>query len=277
MDYIEINFEIEPLHPYDDILTAELAELGFESFVNSEKGLQAYIQHNLFDVTKFDTLLAHYKAHDCKLAYEQKLIPAQNWNATWESNFEPIEVNGVCRVRAPFHEKNSAFTYDIVIEPKMSFGTGHHETTFMMLQQLLSLDLKNKSLLDMGCGTSVLAILASKLQAKPVHAIDNDTWSYENSIENCERNNATEIVVKLGDASLLQEQQFNFILANINRNILLNDLPLYYNSLTSEGELLISGFFLVDCPLLIEATANLGLKKKHKLVKNNWALLHFKK
>ena len=275
MDYMEVKFFNDV--SLNEAIIAWLGENDYDMFEEREDGINAYINAGLFSEENLVTAISFIPDAERNIRYEKTFLKDQNWNKKWESNFEPIEVNGVCRVRAPFHEKNSAFTYDIVIEPKMSFGTGHHETTFMMLQQLLTLDLKNKSLLDMGCGTSVLAILASKLQAKPVHAIDNDIWSYENSIENCERNNATEIVVKLGDASLLQEQQFNFILANINRNILLNDLPLYYNSLASEGELLISGFFEVDCPLLIEATANLGLKEKHKLVKNNWALLHFKK
>ena len=201
MDYIEIDVSIEPLVPFSDILVAELADLGFESFVNSERGLQAYIQHHLFDSEKVNSLLLQYNKDDCKISFQQKNIPAQNWNAQWESSFEPIEVDGECIVRAPFHSKPANIKYDIVIEPKMSFGTGHHETTYLMLQRLLHLPLKNKSLLDMGCGTSVLAILAAQLGANPILAIDTDEWAYENSKENCALNECSQIVVKLGNSS----------------------------------------------------------------------------
>ena len=277
MDYIEIDVSIEPLVPFSDILVAELADLGFESFVNSEKGLQAYIQHHLFDSEKVNSLLLQYNNDDCKISFQQKNIPAQNWNAQWESSFEPIEVDGECIVRAPFHSKPDNIKYDIVIEPKMSFGTGHHETTYLMLQQLLHLPLKNKSLLDMGCGTSVLAILAAQLGANPILAIDTDEWAYENSKENCALNECSQIVVKLGNSALLQGMRFNIILANINRNVLMNDMIHYYNSLEQDGELLISGFFDVDTKMLIEHAKKLGLKMKHQQSKNNWAIIHFQK
>ena len=275
MDYIEINFVISPLHPYDDILTAELANIGFESFVATADGLQAYIQKDAFDLQQLDTLLDHYKKEDCKIGYQQILIPSQNWNATWESNFEPIDVDGICSVRAPFHPKQEGIKFDIIIEPKMSFGTGHHETTFMMLHQMLQLPIAGKSILDMGCGTSVLAILAAKLHAKSVLAIDNDVWSYENSIENCALNTYPEIEVKLGDAALLHDKKFDIILANINRNILLNDMSIYAAALQLDGKLLMSGFFAVDAPLIMECASKLGLKFIQQQTKNNWALLHF--
>lgn len=275
MDYIEVTFEINPLHPFDDILTTDLAAMGFESFINSDSGLLSYIQKVDFNTAALKTLIEQYNKGDCKITYEQKTIPAQNWNAAWESNFDPIDVDGICCVRAPFHEKNAGFTYDILIEPKMSFGTGHHETTYMMLHQLLQQNVKDRAVLDMGCGTSVLAILAAKLHAKSVLAIDNDSWSYENSIENCALNNCPDIAVKLGDAALLQGHKFDIILANINRNILLNDMKQYVASLAPQGEVLISGFFDVDAPALIAHAATLGLNMKQKLVKNSWALIHF--
>ncbi len=277
MDYIEFNFQLEPLHPFDDILTAELAELGFESFINLENGLQAFIPKDLFQVSQLLELVDTYQERSCKISYSQTNIPAQNWNATWESNFEPIDVDGICAVRAPFHAPIPFVKYDIVIEPKMSFGTGHHETTFLMLQQVLELDLAEKSILDMGCGTSVLAILAAKLAAKTILAIDNDTWSYENSLENCALNDCSRIQVKLGDAALLNELKFNFILANINRNILLQDMKHYTKALEEKGELLVSGFFDVDATLLMEEAKKLGLHFVKKLTKNNWALIRFQK
>ena len=275
MDYIEVTFEITPLHPFDDILTTDLAGIGFESFINSENGLLAYIQENDFKAEKLKSLIQQYNNGECKITYEQKVIPSQNWNAAWESNFEPIEVDGICIVRAPFHQKNPSFKYDLLIEPKMSFGTGHHETTYLMLQQLLHLEVKNKAVLDMGCGTSVLALLAAKLEAKSILAIDNDSWSYENSLENCALNNCLGIEVKLGDASLLNGRSFDLILANINRNILMQDMAQYVAALNPKGELLISGFFDVDASSLIEHAKTLGLQLKQKLVKNSWALIHF--
>ncbi|MBL0049882.1 MAG: 50S ribosomal protein L11 methyltransferase [Bacteroidetes bacterium] len=277
MDYIEVNFELVPLHPFDDILTAELAEVGFESFVNLDTGLQAFIQKGLFDAAKLAKLLAAYAERGCKISFTKKEIPAQNWNASWESNFEPIDVDGICTVRAPFHPKTATAKYDIIIEPKMSFGTGHHETTYLMLQQLLAMNIAGKSLLDMGCGTSVLAILAAKLTAKEVLAIDNDSWSYENSLENCALNSCPQICVKLGDAALLKGHKFNIILANINRNILLNDMFHYYAALEEKGELLISGFFDVDTPLLFEHAQKLGFHLVKKITKNNWALIGLQK
>jgi ribosomal protein L11 methyltransferase len=277
MDYIELNFKVKPALPFEDILTAELAELGFESFVSNENGLLAYIQYPAFDAKKLDELIADLQEKNCSVAFKQNVIKSQNWNASWESSFEPIDVLGQCRVRAPFHEKIASYSYDIVIEPKMSFGTGHHETTFMMLQQLLQLDLQNKAVLDMGCGTSVLAILAAKRKAKSVLAIDNDSWSYENSIENCVLNGCPEIEVKLGDAGLLKSNQFDLILANINRNILMQDMSIYSESLKEKGELFLSGFFDVDAELLIACAEKLKLKFKQKQSKNQWALLHFQK
>ncbi len=275
MEYIELNFEIIPAQPFEDILTAELAELGFESFAVNDTGLLAYIQGPMFDSAKLDLLLQEFKEKDCTIRFSQKVIESQNWNATWEASFEPIDVDQSCRVRAPFHPKQKDSAYDIVIEPKMSFGTGHHETTFMMLSQLLQLPLENKSVLDMGCGTSVLAILAAMRNAHPVLAIDNDQWSYENSIENCALNNCSQIDIKLGDAALLKGLKFDYILANINRNILLNDMSHYINALEPKGELLMSGFFDVDAALLIDCAQKLGLNFVKKQTKNEWALLHF--
>ncbi len=272
MDYIEVNLTIEPLHPFDDILTNDLAVVGYESFIAIDNGLQAFIQHADFSEEQLKSILAIYQ-NEAKISYRHKLIPNQNWNAAWESNFDPIEVDGICRIRAPFHLPDTNFKFEICIEPKMSFGTGHHETTYLMLQQLLSMNVKDKIVLDMGCGTAVLAILAAKLQAKAVTAIDNDAWSYENSVENCALNNNNEIEVKLGDAALLADRKFDLIIANINRNILLQDMKSYAAALNENGDLLMSGFFDVDVPQLLEHAAALNLKFISKRVKNNWAMI----
>lgn len=277
MEYIEVNLKITPLHPYDELITVDLAALGYESFITTPTGLQSYIPQSNYAADKLAALVQQYNDTECSVSYEALVIPSQNWNASWESNFEAIDVDGKCGVRAPFHTKNPAHQYDIVIEPKMSFGTGHHETTYLMLHSLLGMELSNKSILDMGCGTSVLAILAALKSAKSVTAIDNDAWSYENSLENCKLNNCLAIEVKLGDVALIKDKMFNLILANINRNILLADMKHYVASLQKEGELLISGFFEVDAPALIEEAEKLQLHLKNKLVKNNWCLLHFQK
>ena len=197
-----------------------------------------------------------------------------NWNEEWEKNFEPIEVDNTCRVRAPFHEYKEV-QYDIVIEPKMSFGTGHHETTFMVIQHLLETDVTGKKTLDMGCGTAILAILAEMKGAQPIDAIDIDNWCYLNSIENAERNNCKHISVYEGDASLLPGRTYDVIIANINRNILLNDMQVYVDCLNPGGTLLLSGFYEEDIPAIDESCSSKGLKLIKKHQKNNWVALKY--
>ncbi|PIB30557.1 50S ribosomal protein L11 methyltransferase [Maribacter sp. 4G9] len=268
MIYMEYKFLVEPLQPASDILIAELGEVGFESFVEEETGILAYIQKDDWHVNMLDGLyILENQGFD--ISYTFKEIAQENWNATWERNFQPIMVDDRCMVRAPFHEPLSV-DYDIIIEPKMSFGTGHHETTHMMLQHILQLDLKNKTVLDMGCGTGVLAILASKRGAKQLDAIDIDNWCYLNSLENVERNGIENIDVLEGDAGLLGERSYDVIIANINRNILLEDIPKYADSLIEDGVLLVSGFYLEDLPLITKKCLEVGLRFEKKLEKNNW-------
>lgn len=197
-----------------------------------------------------------------------------NWNEEWEKNFEPIDVDGKCHVRAPFHPKTEA-EFDIVIEPKMSFGTGHHETTHMMIQHLLETDVTGLKTLDMGCGTAILAILAEMKGAKPIDAIDIDNWCYLNSIENAQRNNCKEISVYEGEASLLNGKNYDLIIANINRNILLNDMQAYVNCLNKGGILLLSGFYNEDIPFIDAACTEKGLTYVKKLERNNWVSLKY--
>jgi ribosomal protein L11 methyltransferase len=206
--------------------------------------------------------------------YEVEVIEQVNWNEAWEKNFNPIDVDGLCHVRAPFHPKTSA-TYDIIIEPKMSFGTGHHETTHMMIQHLLLDDLTNKSALDMGCGTAILAILAEMRGAKPIDAIDIDEWCYENSVENINRNNCEHIKVYQGDASMLKDQRYDVIIANINRNILLNDLKWYNNCLNVNGIVYLSGFYEADVAIINETCETIGLKLERKFERNQWVSLKY--
>ena len=274
MDYVEVNFTVTPKNPAVDILIAELGEIGFESFVETDNGVLAYIPSISYSQQKIESLEI-LQTGIAIFEYSFKLIKAQNWNAVWESSFEPIVVNDICAVRAPFHAPVKGINYDIVIEPKMSFGTGHHETTFLMMEKLLKMDVKKQHVLDIGCGTAVLGILASKLGASEITAIDNDEWAYNNAIENTLTNDASGIKVLLGDAKSLQGKYFNTILANINRNILLQDMSLYIDSLQPKGSLVMSGFFTTDIPIIQEKAEASGLVFAAQRNKNNWALLHF--
>lgn len=273
MNYIEFNFKVTPLQPASDILLAELGELGFDSFVETEDGLQAYILEEYYkeDLLKYVFVLNN---PEFEITYNTKTIEQVNWNAEWEKNFTPIVVSDNCRVRAPFHDKGNE-EYDIIIEPKMSFGTGHHATTHMMIQHILKDDFIGKKVLDMGCGTAVLAILAEMRGAGPLDAIDIDEWCYLNSIENAERNNCTKITVEQGDASLLSNRKYDIIIANINRNILLNDMKAYANCLSKDGIIYLSGFYEEDLDLIKSECTNQGLTYVNHYVKDQWVAVKF--
>jgi ribosomal protein L11 methyltransferase len=274
MNYIEISVRVEPKEPGSDILIAQLSELGFESFVETDEGFLAYVQEEDFSVEEIEFTFGDY-IDIFKIEFSSKLIPKQNWNKEWESNFQPIEVDSKCYIRAPFHEKKEGFLFDVIIEPKMSFGTGHHDTTQLMIRILMLLNVKNKSLLDMGCGTGVLAIVASMLGADPILAIDIDDWSYENTVENLTKNNINNVLVNKGDAQLLEGKKFHAILANINKNVLLTDMLIYKNALKQNGDIVLSGFFETDINELKVQAENLGLKYEGRYVSNQWAALHF--
>ncbi|MDO6810390.1 50S ribosomal protein L11 methyltransferase [Zobellia galactanivorans] len=271
--YIEYNFSVSPLQPGSDILIAELGEAGFESFVENEEGVLAYIQKEDWN----ENILETVEILDnpiFEVGFSIKEIEQENWNATWEKNFEAIQVADQCVVRAPFHEKPDV-AFDIVIEPKMSFGTGHHETTYMMLQFVLENDFEGKDVLDMGSGTGVLAILAALKKAAHIDAIDIDNWCYLNAKENVERNNCSHISVFEGDSSLLGERKYDVILANINRNILLADISVYAQNLRENGALFLSGFYEEDIPLISETCLKAGLKFEKNLQKNNWVAVKY--
>lgn len=271
--YIGYHFSVEPKEPGTEILLAELGETPFESFIETEEGLSAYIQKQYWNENILEDIFI-LKSEEFKIDYTFEEIEQVNWNEEWEKNFEPIAVDNTCYVRAPFHAKTDA-EYDIVIEPKMSFGTGHHETTFMMIQHLLETDVTNKKTLDMGCGTAILAILAEMRGAKPIDAIDIDNWCYLNSIENAERNNCHNITVYEGDAALLEGKKYDVIIANINRNILLNDMQHYKDSLNEGGILLLSGFYEEDIPAIDESCTEKGMKFVKKISRNNWVSLKY--
>lgn len=256
-----------------EILIAELEDSAFESYMETDEGISAYVQKELWTSTILDgvSVLNH---NEFLITYTLEEIDQVNWNEEWEKNFEPIDVDGICHVRAPFHPKTTAL-FDIVIEPKMSFGTGHHETTHMMIQHLLETDVTNLKTLDMGCGTAILAILAEMKGAKPIDAIDIDNWCYLNSIENAQRNNCSHISVYEGDVSLLANKKYDLILANINRNILLNDMKQYVKSLNPNGIILFSGFYTEDVDSINESCLKLGLSFVKKFEKNNWVSLKY--
>ena len=273
--YISYTFKVSPNEPGTEILIAELGEAGFESFVENEDGVEAFIQKTDWNAHILDDIYV-LNSKEFEISYEMKEIEQTNWNIEWEKNFNQIEVDGLVSIRAPFHE-NPNLKYDIVIEPKMSFGTGHHETTHMMVQHLLDLDVAGKKVLDMGCGTGILAIFAEMKGANPIDAIDIDNWCYQNSLENIERNNCKNITVFEGDASLLKNKKYDVIIANINRNILMNDMHVYANCLNSNGVILLSGFYKEDIPVIDAEVSKYGLKLNKQIERNNWVSLKYVK
>ena len=275
MNYIEYDFTVSPTEMGAEILMAELAEVGFDSFEDTPTGIKAYIpkdswnEHILQDIY----LLSN---PEFTISYQITEIEQVNWNEEWEKNFSPIVVEDLCTVRANFHPVPNT-RYDIVITPKMSFGTGHHETTYMMLQQLLPLSLEDTKVLDMGCGTGILAIMAALRGARDITAIDIDPWCVENATENVQQNDCSFITIKEGDVSLIAGEQYNLILANINRNILLSDIPAYAQTLLPQGLLLVSGFYVEDLPAIKEKCQEVGLTYLSHIERNRWVSAKFQR
>ncbi len=276
MEYIELNCSLPAGEiAFAEILMARLGELGFESFEETKEGLLAYIPAHDFDPAMLN--MEELWPAGIEVNYTWRAVPDENWNAVWESNFEPVTIAGRCHIRAPFHPVRSDMEFEIVIEPKMSFGTAHHETTSLMIEVLLDADLAGKNVLDMGCGTGVLAILAAMRRAAEVTAIDNDEWAYHNALENVIRNKQPGINVYQGDAGMLENMKFDVIIANINRNILLSDMQSYVNCLDSGGLLLMSGFYREDLQLITEKAAALNMLYTDHRVKYNWVVAWYTK
>ncbi|MFO0357435.1 MAG: 50S ribosomal protein L11 methyltransferase [Sphingobacteriaceae bacterium] len=272
--YFAYHFIVTPPQPGTEILISLLGDMGFDSFVENEVGFDAYIPEELDG----DLHLTEFEFDDFAFSFDKERIEQTNWNAEWEKNFEPVLVDDLLLIRAPFHEPNKTVKHEIVIMPKMSFGTGHHDTTWLMCKQLFDLGIKGRSVLDMGCGTGVLAILAKKLGAGEVVGIDIDDWSVENSIENCANNNCADIEVKLGDKELLDNYKaFNIILANINKNVLKVQIPLYAKLLKTRGVLLLSGFFNTDVEELEQHAKANQLNLLQTFTKNNWTVMKLEK
>lgn len=278
MDYIELTLSLNNSRGFEnDIVSATLAEIGYESFVYTNDGMKAYCAASLFD----EKDLKNWKETlpcDIEVEFTFELIKDKNWNEEWEKHyFSPIVIGDDCVIHSSFHTDVPKAKYDILIDPKMSFGTGHHETTSLIIGELIKMDVTGKSLLDMGCGTGVLAILAAMKGAQPITAIDIDEWAYDNTVENIRLNGYPDIEVAKGGAELLAGRRFDIVLANINRNILLNDMKHYAACLSSGGQLLMSGFYKTDMPAIeAEATEN-GLTFIKFEEKNNWVTTVYEK
>lgn len=274
MNYFQYNFVVQPPEPGSDILIALLADYGFESFENNENGFTAYIPEKENAVLDLSDL----SFEDFTFSFDSKKIEQVNWNEEWEKNFSPVIVSNDCVIRAPFHQFEKQHKYDIVIMPKMSFGTGHHDTTWLVCKNMLDFDFKNKFVFDMGCGTGVLAILAKKLGASKVVGNDIDDWSVENAIENCNNNNCPDIKITKGDGELFsQKNHYDIVLANINKNVLKSYIPKIADTIQPGGYLFLSGFFKTDCDELIALASNHLLKLYKQEQKNEWAVIMLQK
>lgn len=272
MNYSELTIQWdEDAGVSSEIIIAQLSEAGFDGFIEEDRKVIAYIDSEKYA----DNLLlncAFFKHSQGKLNFEVKVLADTNWNALWESNFEPVFINN-CIIRAPFHQLPQNIEYDIVIEPKMSFGTGHHETTALVVEAMLKINFENLKVLDMGCGTGVLAILAAMRKASLIDAVDNDEWSYKNSIENIQRNNYPDINVYLGDIQTVKNNKYDIIIANITRNILIEFIPYFSKMQSGSGKLILSGFFISDIDTLKSFAEVHQYKLKNTFSKNNWAAL----
>lgn len=272
--YLEFTFKINPVQPWSEILMAELIGIGFDSFTEEHDGILAYIQEDLYSEEALKDLNL-LNSLDVEISYESRQMPNINWNEEWEKNFTPINIDDKVLIRAEFHESQNLL-YEIIIQPKMSFGTGHHATTHLMIQQMYDMDFKDKKVLDMGCGTSVLAIFAKQRGAGETLAIDIDEWSVENSHENAERNNV-DLKIELGTAENLGKEKFDVILANINRNILISDIPTYVKDLNDGGELLLSGLCFFDVDDILEVCKAQNLTLERQLQREEWVSLLLRK
>ena len=276
MNYLAYTFSNPSNENLKDMFMELLGDIGFDSFMDTDDGFTAYCSEPAFDKEGLAELLQMDQFADVQVL-NRELIPDQDWNATWEASYEPAVIDATCRIRAPFHEPDNSYKYDLCIEPKMSFGTAHHETTSQIIKLMLTEDFKGKDVLDMGSGTGVLAILAKKLGSALTVAIDNDEWAYRNALDNIKMNDENDIIVELGDANSLNNRQFDIIIANINRNILLRDMKEYVKCLKENGKIFFSGFYESDLVLIKKEAERLGLSYLNHVKKNEWTAAVFVK
>ena len=280
-EYIEESIKITPFNEENaEIVTAEVSELPFESFSNEDPYLKCYIQKDLYDAQALKLYLSGLDGYGFNIEHSANLIPATNWNAVWESQFNPIVVDNLCTIKASFHEGLKRTRFNITIDPKMAFGTGHHQTTYMMCRALLQNEdaVRGKVVMDMGCGTAVLAILAAKMKASKVYGIDIDAVAAISAYDNARLNRVgTKVETYCGDASLLQRNTYDVLLANINRNILLQDIPTYSHCIRKGGLLFVSGFYVDDMPMIIGTAMHAGLEYVSHDSIDNWCCIKFKK
>ena len=276
MNYYACSFTNPENENLKDMFMELLGSIGFDSFMDTDEGFEAYCQEPALNEEELNDIMQMEQFANVKLL-KKELIPDQDWNATWEASYEPVIINEFCRIRAPFHKVEGSYKYDLIIEPKMSFGTAHHETTSQIIELMLQSDFSGLNLLDMGSGTGVLAILAKKLGSATTVAIDNDEWAYRNALDNIRLNDENDIIVELGDATSLNDRQFDVILANINRNILLRDMKEYVKCLVDGGKIFFSGFYEEDLVLITKEAERLGLTYSNHVTKNNWTAAVFVK
>lgn len=271
-----LSIKVSPAEPGRDILISDLSDIDFDGFLETEDGVEAYIEEDKLDMKLVEEIFNRLREADFEISYTNSIAEDKNWNEEWEKNFDPVEIKDLCRIRAPFHKHKPGFKQEVIIMPKMSFGTGHHATTSLMSEYLMTTKVAGP-LLDMGAGTAVLAILAHKLGVRDIQAIDIDDWAYENAPENCELNGISDIEILKGDASLLGNKKFNTVLANINRNVLLEDIPKYASVLHKNGQLFVSGFYVEDLTLIKDVATRSGFNFNGKLTKDNWVSAQFTK
>ncbi len=276
MEYTRVILDIKP-EAFVPVIVAELGEIGFDGFEEKESILEAYIEKGTFDKPLLDEILMRYKELAQIDLKSIEGLENKNWNEIWESNFEPIFVEDKVVVRAPFHDKFSEYQHNILIEPKMSFGTGHHETTWMMMKEMLEIDFKGKTVLDFGCGTGILAVLAFQKEASKIEAIDHEDWAFQNALENIERNGVVNANVMQGSMELVKGMKFDHILANVNRNVLIKYMKDLSDCLEDSGEILFSGILEDDKETLAKAAESEGLYRINELSKGKWILLHCRK
>ena len=275
MIYTELDVRLKEINPFADILIARLNEINFDSYVEDKSGIKAYVRTELLDNFALNAIISEI-SELTELSFTLSNIKPQNWNAKWESNYNPVFINENCVVRTHFHNAVNDVKYEIIISPKMSFGTGHHETTSLMMKEMFDLDFKGRSVLDIGTGTGVLAILAAKLGARKLIGIDLDEYAFENSKQNAQLNNISNIHFINGDVQSIGNEKYDVILANINRNIILNDIEVYVSAMESGATILLSGFLEDDITLILDKTKQFGLKLVDLKNKNKWQMLHLK-